>query len=200
MRRRFVDVTILASLVLVCAWAVQAQDKDKEDAANAGPAVNGFSLALSAEKTELEARPVEGRRRPGSKLFSVERTKLILTFTNTSDAPIKLNAYDIPWRHLSAKITGAGVRKDITARNMMWVEPKETDFPTIAPGKSHDLKIAFPGSIGGDGYDLSNTGTCKITIFYRNDDRGNKVSRLAEGCWTGTLKSGTLSIRVVRKR
>ena len=81
------------------AAAVPAPENPRQPAARepeGGKPVNGLKLTLSADKTETVMKA------DGS---NAEPVKLKMTFTNVSDKPIKLDAYDLLVQHMPIEVT-----------------------------------------------------------------------------------------------
>ncbi len=154
-------------------------------------AINELKLSLSADKTETQMKP------DGSDAVPVQ---LKLTFTNVSDKPIKLNAYDLRWR-MGFRCTGPSpdsVHTDIELVHRQKLPPPVAkDYPLLEPGKSWspEWTHSFPGDIQQEtaknvGYRLRKPGTYKLRFTYGN---------LAEGTWTGSLESNELELKVGKK-
>ena len=157
-----------------------------------------LKLTLSADKTETVMTP-DGK--------NAVPVKLKLTFTNVSDKPIKLNAYDLRWR-LGFRCTGPSpdsVHTDIELVSRMELKsPAAKDYPLLEPGKSWspEWTHSFPGDIQQEtaknvGYRLRKPGTYKVRFTYENLKKAD--GPLAQATWTGSLESNELELKVRKK-
>jgi len=160
-----------------------------------GKAVNGLKLTLTAEKPETTMLK-DGK--------DATPLKLKLTFTNVSDKPIKLDAYDIYWNHLKGEVKAPDDKSLSIARLAVARRPvpaKAEDFIEIAAGKTYVVtqELTFPGSLP-EGAGVAATcsvlkpGDFKITLKYSNAKEFD--SPFAKGSWTGDLTSNELTIKV----
>src|SRR5262249_44951112 len=131
--------------------------------------------------------------------------KLKLTFTNTGDKPIKLDAYDLPFR-IQFHCHGPGpdsVKKDRGEIDRIAKAPTEKDYPVLQPGKSWSpgWTPAFPGDIpDGTGalaaYYLRKPGIFKLRMTVYNQYAPH-VQGAAEG--TKLVESNELELEVREK-
>jgi RNA polymerase sigma factor (sigma-70 family) len=157
----------------------------------------GLKLTLSADKTET-------RMDPGAD-YGARPVKLKLTFTNTGDKPIKLDAHNLPFR---IQFHCHGPSPDSVKRELEYVDvalksPTEEDHPVLQPGKSWSptRTPSFPGDIpDGDGtiaaYYLRKPGTYKLRMTLYD-----KYAPHVEGAEEGTkwLESNELELKVREK-
>ena len=160
-----------------------------------GEPVNGLKLTLAAEKTELGRLP-DGK---------VEPTKITLTFTNVSDAPLKLNVYDWFFRLVTLQVTGPDADSVRAVKQMFFKRalprPAEKDFPTIAPGGTWTSEpVQFPGLFGGTHYTLMKPGEYRVTVTWAVGAATRQVSPLAADCWLGTVISNKITFKTVPAR
>jgi len=157
----------------------------------------GLKLTLSADKTETRMKPGKG--------YGAVPVKLKLTFTNTSDKPIKINAYALPYR---IKFCCDGPSPDSVKKLLVYVDmlippPTEKDYPVVQPGKSWSPSWtpSFPGDIP-DGigtiaaYYLRQPGIYKLRMTVYDN-----YAPHAEGSIEGTkwLESNELDLKVREK-
>ncbi len=167
-----------------------------------GEPANGLKLTLSADRKTLKITSRNLRRAlHDTPSYNVEPTKLTITFTNVSDEPIKLDAYDLVWRSLKLNVTGPdekSVRVTPFAALRKMLRPTAKDYPTIAPGESWVLqhKPLFPGLFGRTNYALLKPGEYRISVTYALPER-MKTNVLAKGSWLGTVTSNELVLKVI---
>ncbi len=130
---------------------------------------------------------------PRAPRFTVKPMKLTLTFTNRTEKPVKLDAYDLPWRLMGLKVVpieGDCVRLQDTRADVKRTppEPRAEDFPIIEPGKSWTLpaKVDLPGTFGGVACSIVSPGRFNFYVSYVATAESRLATPLAEGCWTGT--------------
>jgi len=173
--------------------AVKPADEKKADA---GPAVDGLTLSLSADKTETFMN---------AERSDAEPVKLNLTFTNVSDKPIKLNAFDFHWNRIHGDVQAP----DNQSVKLMRLAAKRTalpaaaagDFPVIPAGKTwvYEKDLAFPGSIPEGGatfavYTVLKPGDFRLKFTYT--PLKNMADEIARGSWTGELVSNEIVLKV----
>jgi RNA polymerase sigma factor (sigma-70 family) len=162
--------------------------------AAAGNEVNGLKLSLSADKTETVMKA------DGS---NAEPVKLSLTFTNVSDKPLKLDAYDFVWRHLQMKLTGPDAQSiEVTRKLVDWkkVAPTAAHFPTLQPQQQWTAAacVTLPGEVAivdpkvdpGTYYQqfvFRKPGQYRVQLTYTCAEVWNHP--LAKETWTGSLTS-----------
>ena len=125
-----------------------------------------------------------------------------MTFTNTGDKPIKLDAYALPYR-IKFQCDGPGpdsVKKQLVYVDVALKAPTEEDYPVLQPGKSWSPSWtpSFPGDIpDGAGtiaaYYLRRPGTYKLRMTLYD-----KYAPHVEGAPEGTkwLESNELELKV----
>ena len=189
-------IVVSCAAALICAgpaWVLAAENvqKDAPAASAPGEAVNGLKLTLAADKTDLKIVPPD----------SVEFTKLTLTFTNVSDKPIKLDAYDWAWTLTKLEVTGPDansvrVVEKLVDRRM--AAPTEKNYPTIEPGAtwSDERQPTFPTGFGPRSYILLRPGAYRIKVTYTATEAHQKVSERAKGAWIGSVTSNEVVLRV----
>jgi hypothetical protein len=197
--------------VLVCRTAAEQGDKQpaaekavktpekqepvgREEPSGKTEPAKGLKLTLSADKTETVLKP--------GTFYGADPVQLKLTFMNTGDKPIKLDAYALPYR-IKFQCDGPGpdsVKKQVIYVDMVLKPPTENDYPVLQPGKSWSPSWvpAFPGDIP-DGvgtiaaYSLRQPGTYKLrmTVY-------DKYAPHGEGAAEGTkwLESNELELKV----
>jgi RNA polymerase sigma factor (sigma-70 family) len=160
-------------------------------------AAKRLKLTLSVDKTETVLKP--------GTFYGADPVKLKLTFTNTGDKPIKLDAYALPYR-IKFQCDGPGldsVKKHLGYVDLAFIPPTEKDYPVLQPGKSWSpgWTPAFPGDIpDGAGviaaYSLRQPGTYKLrmTVY---DRYAPHVAGAAAG--TKWLESNELELKVREK-
>lgn len=160
-------------------------------------AARGLKLTLSADKTETVLKP--------GTFYGAVPVKLKLTFTNTGDKPVKLDAYALPYR-IKFQCDGPGpdsVKKLLVYVDMAFNPPTEKDYPVLQPGKSWSpgWTPAFPGDIPdgvgtGAAYSLRQPGTYKLrmTVY---DNYAPHVEGAAPG--TKLVESNELELKVHEK-
>jgi RNA polymerase sigma factor (sigma-70 family) len=200
--------------VLVCRTAAEQGDKQptaekavktsekqepvsREEPSGKTEPAKGLKLTLSADKTETVPKP--------GTFYGADPVQLKLTFTNTSDKPIRLDAYILPYR-IKFQCDGPGpdsVKKQVLYVDMVLKPPTEKDYPVLQPGQSWSPSWtpAFPGDIP-DGvgavaaYSLRQPGSYKLrmTVY-------DKYAPHAEGATEGTkwLESNELELKVRKK-
>jgi RNA polymerase sigma factor (sigma-70 family) len=157
----------------------------------------GLKLTLSADKTETRMKPGED--------YGAVPVKLKLTFTNTSDKPIKLDAYALPYRiKFQCDVPSPdSIKKVLVYVDMAFKPPTEKDYPVLEPGKSWSPSWtpSFPGDIpDGDGtiaaYYLRQPGIYKLRMTLYD-----KYAPHVEGSVEGTkwLESNELELKVREK-
>jgi hypothetical protein len=157
-------------------------------------AAKGLKLTLSADKTETWMNL--------NAPYGAVPVKLKLTFTNTSDKPIKLDAYDLPFRiQFHCHSPGPdSIKKDLELIDRIAQLPTEKDYPALQPGKSWSPSWTpeFPGDIpDGTGavaaYYLRKPGIFKLrmTVY---DQYAPHVKGAAEG--TKLVESNELELKV----
>jgi hypothetical protein len=169
-----------------------AEDKKPQ----AGQAVDGLQLTLSADKTETNLMA------DGSDAAPV---KLKLTFTNVSDQPLKLNTYDFKLSQIRGEVN-APDDPSVTSQRFgvdraKAPTPNASDFPVIQPGKTwvYQDKLAFPGGLP-DGasmvtvYTVRKPGVYRLRFTYKPVADG--AGEGAKGSWTGQVVSSELKITV----
>jgi hypothetical protein len=176
--------------------AVKTPEK-QEPVSGKTETAKGLKLTLSADKAETWMDK-------GADYGAVP-VKLKLTFTNTSDKPIKLDAYALPFR-IQFHLIGPGpdsVKKHLVYVDLAFKPPTEKDYPVIQPGKSWSPSWTptFPGDIP-DGwgaiaaYYLRQPGIYKLrmTVY-------DKYAPHVEGAPGGTkwLESNELELTVRAK-
>lgn len=178
-------------------WTGEAVSNEIEVKAKdppAGNAVKGLKLGLSADRTETTMWP------DGS---NAEPVNLKLTFTNVSDKPIKLNAYDLNGDHLNLTVTGPDAQSvRVTERivDRKRVGPKPEDFPEIKPGATWEKGIyGFPGEryaplSKSQEFALLKAGTYRVKVAYTNGFDPNRLPPTEY--WTGELASNDLELKV----
>ncbi len=154
----------------------------------------GLKLTLSADKTETRMTPGEE--------YGALPVKLKLTFTNTSDKPIKLDPYALPFR---IGFRCEGPRPDSVHKLTVYVDTalESQDSPVLQPGKSWSPKWtpSFPGDIPDGvgkvvGYVLRDLGLYKLRMtVYENLSAGDEP-RTERTPW---LVSNELELKVLAK-
>jgi RNA polymerase sigma factor (sigma-70 family) len=154
----------------------------------------GLKLTLSADKTETVLKP--------GTFYGADPVQLKLSIINTSDKPIKLDAYALEFR-IKFQCDGPSpdsVKKQVLYLDMVLGPPTEKDYPVLQPGKSWSpiWLPAFPGDIP-DGigtiaaYSLRQPGIYKLrmTVY---DTYAPHVEGAAEG--TKLFESNVLEVKV----
>ncbi|MBY0522248.1 MAG: hypothetical protein K2R98_02555 [Gemmataceae bacterium] len=163
----------------------------KKEEPKGGPIVNGLKLTVSAEPAET------AMKKDGS---NAEPFRFKLTFTNVSDKPIKLDAYDLFWGRVTGKATppDADSIKGVggIGRAAVFIKPVAADFPEIKPGQSLAKELNYTGWLPGDGtvYAIVKPGEFRFKFTYANAKEMDDP--LAKGSWTGELASNELVIKV----
>lgn len=169
---------------------------EKAPAGKVEPA-KGLKLTLATDKAEtwMDSKAAYG----------AVPVKLKLTFTNTGDKPIKLDAYALPYR---IKFHYHGPSPDSVKKQLVYVDqvlkpPTAKDYPVLQPGTSWSPSWApaFPGDIPDGvgtiaGYSLRQPGTYKLrmTVY---DTYAPHVEGAADG--TKWLESNELELMVREK-
>ena len=176
---------------------LKVREKDEVKPQPEGKPAKGLKLTLSADKTETRMKP------DGS---NAEPVKLKLTFANTSDKPIKLNAYALPYRVELRCIgpTSDSVGKRTAHIDLVLKAPTEEDSPVIQPGKSWSSKWtpSFPDGIP-DGYGKINSytlrkpGTYKLRFILYEDLFGADSQKGKPLVW---LESNEFDLKVLDKK
>ena len=160
-------------------------------------AAKGLKLTLSADKTETVLKP--------GTFYGADPVQLKLTFTNTSDKPIKLDAYALPIR-IQFRCHGPSpdsIKTDLFYLDELSIPPTEKDYPVLQPGESWSPSWTpkFPGDIpDGAGtrvaYSLRQPGTYKLrmTVY-------DRYAPHVEGAPDGTklFESNELELKVREK-
>jgi RNA polymerase sigma factor (sigma-70 family) len=160
-------------------------------------AAKGLKLTLSADKTET-------RMKPGAD-YGAFPVKLKLTFTNTSDKPIKLNAYALPYR-IKFQCDGPSpdsIRKLTVDVDLIVKSPTKEDYPVLQPGKSWspNWTPCFPGDIPDGygkvvGYILRQPGTYTLRMTLYENLRAGDEAQAEQAVW---LESNELELKVREK-
>ena len=180
---------------------------DLAPAAKPGEAVNGLKLTLSTDRAFLTMTPRELRRATeDTPRWDVEPAKLTFTFTNTSDKPIKLDAYDLAWSRLKLDVTGPDGesvrilgRRPNVEREM--VAPTEKDFPTVEPGQSWTYPgwAPFPGIFRHQEYLLLKPGDYRVKATYSRPEDTQRPKEVPgeNRLWSGSVTSNELVLAAV---
>lgn len=138
--------------------------------------------------------------------FEVESAQVTLTFTNTGDAPMKLNTYELIYARLQLEITGPDASSVLPQRSQYLrrpVRPTEADFPMLQPGKSWTMAmpITFPEEeIGDIHYILQRTGVYHLRFRYAfvpSQDELAGEDAVVNGAFQGMVASNSLTIKLV---
>ena len=166
--------------------------------------VNGLELTISADKTDLALIPIEyDKSSKDSPPYRVGTpAKLTFTFTNVSDKPVKLDAYDLVWSRLRLEVQGPDAGSVRVVKRMverMMRAPREQDYPVVAPGGSWTCPgwASFPGNFGENEYTLFKPGEFRIRAILTCAER--KDLPLAAGSWTGVVMSNEIVFKAVVK-
>ena len=158
----------------------------------AGTPVKGLKLELSADPNEISLDP------------DSIGTKLTITFTNAGDAPLKLDAYDLVFRHMKLDVVGPDGKPLVPGRVMLKravIPPTEGDYPTLEPGQSWSdkFKPRFPGIFGQWSFRATLPGEYRLKVAYENKPlpEGGEYHPFAKGSWTGILTSNEVTINVI---
>jgi hypothetical protein len=187
-------VALIACLGFVLATGAEQPRKEAKKKDNAGPAVNGLRLSLSADKTETVI----------SKEGKIEKpVALKLTFTNVSEKAIKFNAFDFHFSRMKGDVKAMpadSMKSALIAADRKPFFPKAGDFPEIKPGEtwSYDRHLAFPGSIPEGGstfaqYSVIKPGEFRVKFTYNSPKIDDP---LAKDIWIGELVSNEVAITV----
>jgi len=183
-----VVAVVLAGFVYT---AVVPDQPAKPKAVEAGKPSNGLQLSLAAVR---EATTTFKSDNP-----SVVPIELVLTLTNVSDKPIKLDTYDMNW---PLDVIGPDGNKQPTGKVLADVlrrEPRPEDFPTIEPGKRWQKTFTFPGTFfhrTGEGslFTANQRGEYRLKASYLRPQASRQP--LAAGSWLGELHSNDLVVTV----
>jgi RNA polymerase sigma factor (sigma-70 family) len=154
-------------------------------------AVKGLKLTLATDLTETVMTADGSNAKP---------VPLKLTFANVGEKPLKLDAYDLPWRNVTVEVIGPDAESvRVTHPPFDWVTATATaaDFPTIKAGNawSSDRMLVFPGNLGGGSYALLKPGEYRVKVVYANE--GELNSEFAAGSWTGRATSNEIVLKVL---
>jgi hypothetical protein len=158
-------------------------------AGNAGLPANGLRLKLTADQIVLPETPG-----PAGKPLTVAPTALHLVFSNASDRPITLDAYNLTLSRLTLVVVGpdkktvAVLHKPLTVHTR---EPLPIDYPRIEPGLWYTTlePLQFPGDFNLlVNYSLYKPGEYKVQVIYSRPP--------GRGVWDGTAASNTLVFRI----
>jgi hypothetical protein len=163
----------------------------------AGLASNGLQLKLTADQLALPETPA-GYGQP----LTVETTTLHLIFTNVSEQPIVLDAFNLALSRVTLIVVGpekqtvAVTRKPVNFRSR---EALPIDYPQIEPGNYFIPFVAitplqFPGDFNPLlNYGLYQPGNYTVQVIYSRPAAGAPEI----GVWTGAVVSNTLTFRIV---
>ncbi len=156
-----------------------------------GAPVKGLKLELAAEPKEI--------------LIDGEPAKLTLNFTNVGVEPIKIDAWDLPFRNIRIDVIGPNgkpmeLQHALVERGMM-PNPTKGDYPVIVPGKSWSMTVKprFPGDFGFEKAVIAEAGEYRLKVTYENKplpDTG-EYKPLVKGSWTGIVASNEVVINVL---
>ncbi len=166
-----------------------------------GQAVNGLKLTLTADKTETVMKA------DGS---DAEPVKLKATFTNVSDKPIKLDAWQIGTRNLQFKVIAPEAQsiptQTVAGRVGQKPPVKASDFILLKKGESWSVpEQSFPEEympVGiiftGTKYTLDKPGEYRLQYIYAHPKEMDDP--LAAGSWVGTVSSNELVLKVKKAK
>ncbi|MBL8798152.1 MAG: hypothetical protein JNM56_29920, partial [Planctomycetia bacterium] len=174
--------------------------KSAENAA-AGQPVNGLQLTLTADQLETTMQ-ADGK--------NAVPVKLSLVFTNVGDRPIKLDVYDLVWRHLRMDLTGPDAESiGVTRQLVEWSKRarEARDYPTLQPQQRYEANaiITLPGQVAivdpqaapGTYYQnfaFRKPGAYRLLLTYACPQvDGNP---LAKDSWTGVVASNEVVLMV----
>ncbi|MGE3804537.1 MAG: RNA polymerase sigma factor [Gemmataceae bacterium] len=192
-------VVAIALAGAVYTAVVPVDNKGNPKEAGSKP-VNGLKLTLSAVKdtTTRMVFDVEARvpLNEGKNAMPVE---LMLTLTNVSDQPIKLDTYDMNWKLAVTGPDADSVRTAQALADILRVPPTAADYPILAPGKTWQRPVKFPGNFANAAdastiYYLMKTGAYRLHASY--DHPKVTPHAPAKGSWTGVVESNELVITV----
>ena len=170
-----------------------------------------LTLTATADREVLLARPMQYLRtlvRGVEPAFDIETAKITLTFSNTTDAPLKLNAYRLQFDRLQLVMSGSDagsiVQQPVLSNQSMLAPPPVTaDFPVLQPGASWTVPvpISFPnGDFHGSHYLLQHTGAYHLHFLNSCLPRpGNQAGEMkaADGAFQGAVASNTLTFTLL---
>ncbi len=178
-------------------------------AAAAGPGAlaepeeqNGLKLTLAASKPVLTLKARELlRATENTPRYDVEGFKLKLTFTNTSDKPIKLDVFALEAERIDLVIKGPREKSVVKAARRKapeLQEPTDKEFPVIAAGKTWtcDLNVAFPCDVGDSYYAIQEPGEYRLRVTYEHaPEAAVDYAALVKGSWDGRAVSNEVAVK-----
>ncbi|MCG3179546.1 MAG: hypothetical protein BIFFINMI_01882 [Phycisphaerae bacterium] len=185
-------------LIVICTCFLPAVADEAAPAP--GQAVSGLKLTLSADPAVLQMTPRNLRRAlADTPRYDCTKAALTLTFTNVSDKPIKLDAYDLTWSRVKVSATGPTAKSvRVSPLKVMrdMAAPAPGDYPTIEPGKSWSAKAQFPGLLGGEMYLVADPGLYRLSLTYTGKIDTNAAARPAfqDGTWVGVVASNAVEL------
>ena len=130
-----------------------------------------LTMTVSADPPVLLARPAPNRAPGAEALLDLTPVTLTLTLTNTSNAPVSLDMFDVEYQHLRLEVTGP--RENSVNRLALLIKrelraPVAADYLTLQPGESWSQALRFPGRVGLTSYVLRHIGDYQLRLTYVN--------------------------------
>lgn len=164
-----------------------------------------LTLTATADREVLLAQRLQYfKGLENSPKYDVESAKVTLTFTNTGDAPLKLDTLYLTDYRLQLVISGPDEQSVVMQhlkKEMTFHPPSEQDFPLLQPGKSCSMAIAFPQQdINFASYMLQHPGVYHLRFLYAympNKAELANENPLAVGAFQGTVASNSIAFTLL---
>jgi RNA polymerase sigma factor (sigma-70 family) len=182
-----------AVLALGPAAVAPADNPARKEAGKAAEPVKGLKLTLKAGHPEIVLSPFQDRNEPAA--YSLLDLGLVCTFTNETDRPLKLDAYN-PEGKIKLDLKGPDGKSVSIFQERLALAPvppaTADDYPILAPGKPWTTR--FPVG-GGWMVNLFNRpGRYTLEASYASLPASE--NELAAGSWTGRLLSNHVAVQV----
>jgi hypothetical protein len=183
-----VMAVVLAGVVYT---AVVPAEKENPRPVDGGKPDNGLKLTLAAVKEPRTALQPDRRN-----ALPVE---FVLTLTNVSDKPIKLDTYDMHWELAVTGPDPASITTGKVLKDVQRIPPAAEHYPLIAPGKTWQKTFSFPGQFANKVdedtlFNLLKPGEYRLKATYSHPQV--TAYPLAAGSWIGTVDSNELILTV----
>ena len=163
-----------------------------------------LKLTLTTDTNVLFAHPLQLRRATAnSPRLDIETARLLLTFTNTSAAPLKVTLFNANLLLLHPHVTGPHPSSVVLQQLDISGEPRrateEADFTILQPGESKSLgeTLSFPGGFSYTGTIVQDYGGYRMHLTYEYLPYPRENNPAATGSWRGVISSNELTFNVV---